>query len=109
MNRIDARAIVLSALEMEREWQEHRFSAEHDDSTVHADLNHMVSVLSKYLGELAAQAVNQAIYKPVNMDDVATACIKIAAVATAIAESLVATDRVSPDGVENVHQVSSNA
>ena len=104
MTRDEAREIALGAVDSERDWQATNYSTEHDDTTVHADLNHMVSVITKYLGNLAGQAVKQADYKPVDMDAVAIASLKVAAVATAVLESLVATGKVSPDKLEDAHQ-----
>jgi hypothetical protein len=99
MTRDDARDTVLQAVDRERAWQASRFSTEHDDSTVHADLNHMVAVITKYLGELATQAVRQADCRDVDLERVAVSSVKVAAVATAIVESLVFTGRVSSDTI----------
>ena len=101
MTRDEARGVAFQAVDSEREWQTSVFSEEHDDTTIHADLNHMVAVITKYLGELACQAVRQADYKDVNLDEVAISSVKISAVAIAIAESLIFTGRVSPDKVMN--------
>ncbi len=96
INRDEARQLALDAVDGEREWQAAKYSTEHDDTTVHADLNHMVSVINKYLGQLAEQAVRQADYQDVDLDRVAVSAVKVAAVATAVLESLLFTGRVDP-------------
>ena len=108
MTRDEARAVVLAAVDAERDWQATTYSVEHDDTTVHADLNHMVSVITKYLGLLAEQAVRQADYKSVDLERVAIASLKVAAVATAVVESLVAQGRVNPDRLDDLHGVGNN-
>lgn len=99
MTRDEARDKTLEAVDREREWQATRFSTEHDDTTVHTDLNHMVAVITKYLGMLAEQAVRQADYKDVDLERVAIASVKVAAVSTAIAESLIFTGRVPAETI----------
>ena len=103
MTRDEARDAVLGAVDAERDWQAKRYSDEHDDSTVYSDLNYMVAVLTKYLGEVAGQAVNQAGYRAVDLEKVAVNSLKVAAVATAVVESLVATGRVSPEQLGDIH------
>ena len=108
MTRDEARDAVLGAVDAERDWQAKRYSDEHDDSTVHSDLNYMVAVVTKYLGDIAEQGVNQAGYRMVELDKVAIAGVKVAAVATAIVESLLATGRVNPDQLRDLHEGDSN-
>jgi hypothetical protein len=94
MERAEARRLVLRAISEERHWQEGAFSLENDDSTARSDLNHWVAVLSKYMGGIADEAVSQGDFREVDLTKVARMSVKVAAVAVALTESLVATGRV---------------
>jgi hypothetical protein len=105
MDREKARKAVLLAIHKERDWQAARISERQDDTQVGTDLLFLVGVLSKYQGQVACEGVEQSQAREVDWERVARACIKQAAVAVAVAESLVASGKV-PTSIfrtENMH------
>lgn len=94
MVRDAARRAVLTAIQKERCWQSQRISERQDDQQVETDLLFLVGVLAKYLGQVATEGVQQSQADDVDWERVAQACVKQAAVAAAVAESLVASGKV---------------
>ena len=89
--RIEIRNKILEAIAKERIDQESMFPAEYDDQTVQVDLNHMVSVIIKYLGNIANQAVNQVDVEQVNYFEITENAIKCSAVFVAMIEAIIST------------------
>lgn len=104
-SRDKARKSVLFAIRGERDWQAARISDRQDDAQIETDLLFLVGVLSKYQGQIAAEGVEQSQAKEVDWEAVAKGCVKMAAVAAAVAESLVANEKVSPKIIhaDNMH------
>ncbi len=94
MTREGARRSVLKAIHTERDWQAQRISERQDDQQVDTDLLFLVGVLSKYLGRIATEGVEQSQGDEADWNEVAQGCVKLAAVAAAVAESLVSCGKV---------------
>jgi len=94
-DREKARKSVLMAVHKERDWQSSRISERQDDTQIGTDLLFLVGVLSKYQGQVACEGVEQSQAREVDWDKVSRACVKLSAVAVAMAESLVASGKVS--------------
>ena len=107
MTREKARKVVITSIHKERDWQAQRISDRQDDSLIDTDLLFLVGVLSKYQGQIAYEGVEQSQAKEIDWERVAKACIKQAAVAAAVAESLVVSGKVGPSLLKtvNMHRV----
>lgn len=90
MNRDTARRVAIRAIGKERDRQKERFPENWDDAQVEADLLDPAGVLTVYVGHVAEEGMKQREADPVNYKRVANSMVKVAAVASAMVEALLA-------------------
>lgn len=96
VDRDKIRKAVTSLISKERVRQTGMFPPSLDDRQVQVDLLELVAVLTKYTGRIADDGVKQRDGYSVDYSDAALNAVKVAAVAVAILESMIATGRVDP-------------
>lgn len=94
VDRDKIRKAVASLISKERLRQAEIFPPSLDDRQVQVDLLDLVAVLAKYTGHIADDGVKQRDGYDVDYTDAALNAVKVAAVAAAILESMIATGKV---------------
>lgn len=94
IDRDKIRKSVTGMISKERIRQTGMFPPSLDDRQVQVDLLDLVAVLTKYTGRIAEDGVRQRDGHAVDYVDAAVNAVKVAAVASAILESMLATGRV---------------